>query len=158
MMEEVDGFFVFDPSSGSICTACNVPIRMPEGWSLNRCIRNHEGTDQHLKSGRRSTTEEERAHVSACFNNFMEDCVSRVQKCMPCHNLAKQEFIGLVGLPKDYDYCTSCKVLTVNKKNHNNRKCTDKFGSPQLGVKNALWNIGNPKIIIVDDLNLCDYT
>ena len=155
-MEDVDGFYVFDPHSGIVCTACKVSVRMKEGRSPSYFIRIHESLKIHVDSGQRTTTKPEQEFISAKFMSFIVKCVADVQKCLPCIDAANKKFILLVGTPQLYDYCSKCKVLSSDSTNHNSRLCRGCFGEKKNGVKNAHNIHMNPSIIIVDDFKIND--
>lgn len=140
-MNDVDLFYDFDPWMGFICTCCCVPISTPIRSSYHASIRYHEVTIKHLQTGRRSTTDEERVHIVMKFTAHMEGCVTSVISCFPCKVMANERFLSFVGPSELYDYCSSCKVLTTDKDNHNSKKCVSLgyFTEKKYGVKNGYW-------------------
>ena len=152
--------YVYDLSTCYICTCCGVPVNIPNRSTHNAAIRYHEETDIHKNSGRRPSTPDEITAIVQNFNVFVTTCVVAIKNCLPCKESANACFLSYVGTRELYDYCSNCKVLTVNKENHNNRMCLSKgcITTKMDGVKNKFWTKRNPKIIIVDRFNLFDKT
>jgi hypothetical protein len=150
--------YEFDLSSGYIYTCCKVPVNLPARSTHHAAIRYHEGTDIHKGSGRRPSTPDEIAAIVSSFTEYVSTCAENIRACLPCKASANACFLASVGVAEVYDYCSECKILTVDKENHNSRQCISKgyFKEKKMGVKNKFWTDRNPRIITVEEFDLDD--
>ena len=146
-MEEQDDMYVFDPSSGCICTLCNV------GVTHERGIPYHERLVQHIKHGRRPTTDSERQTIFFNFCAYIDWAVTQVQSCLQCIETANATFLSLIGKEEEYDYCSRCDMLLYDKKKHNSRSCSLYIAGKKTGVRNEKCTTN---IVIVDGFDITD--
>jgi hypothetical protein len=149
-------FYVFDTSSGIVCTGCGTPVSTPTKSTYYAAIRQHEATKQQILSARRPTTDDEVKDIVSRFSEFIEESVQSVHSCLPCKKTTNECFLSYVGTCEPYDNCSACEVLTTNKHIHNSKKCISlgRITETKMGVKNKYWTKSNPKPIIVEDFDI----
>ena len=152
----VDGYYEFDPSTGIVCTSCLVPVFLSSKYSLGHSLLQHELSKRHCQTKRNNTTKAEQAAIITNFQAYIKQSVTIVRGCLPCMKAVNEQFLSLIGTTEQYDFCSKCNVLTVDKQKHTSNRCflQGYFGETKFGVKNKFWMYRNPQPILVEDFHL----
>ena len=170
-MEESDGIYVLDTSSGRksnatmielttcphagvICVPCQYAIPTNDDkYTIARQIGKHEAKTHYKVSNIK-----EREAFEEKFEDEMKDfacTIKDTERIDP--EKASQDFLGRVGIITDYPYCTECDKLV-----HTDSRCIKNHGwacaESRSGVTSKNWTRNSPKIIACDKFNVMEPT